>query len=112
MAHNEEMTVRVRLALAHRKDVEEKKMFRGIAFLVDGKLCLSVGDTRMMCRIDPEDHAAALKKKGVETVIMKGREYKGYIYVHEEAMRSKKDFEYWVALALAFNSKEKASKRK
>jgi TfoX/Sxy family transcriptional regulator of competence genes len=112
MAHNEAMTVRVRKALAHRKDVEEKKMFRGVAFMVDGKMCLSVGDTRMMCRIDPEAHDNALTKKGVETVIMKGRKYKGYIYVQEEAMRSEKDFEHWVALALDFNGRAKATKQR
>jgi glucose/arabinose dehydrogenase len=63
MAYNEKMTNRVRAALAHLPKVEEKKMFRGIAFMVDGKMCISVGDTRMMCRIDPALHEAAVEKK-------------------------------------------------
>ncbi len=36
-------------------NVEEKKMFRGMTFMVDGKMCVSVGDDEIMCRIDPRD---------------------------------------------------------
>ena len=43
---------------------------------------------------------------------MKGRDYKGYVRVNEEAMKSKKDFEYWIGLALEFNKKAKAAKKK
>ncbi len=112
MAHNEAMAERVRQALANRSDVEEKRMFRGTAFMVDGKMCVSVGDERMMCRIDPAMHAAALKRKGAETVVMKGREYRGFIYVHAHGMKSEKDFRFWIGLALEFNPAAKSSKAK
>ena len=56
MAHNEKLTKRVREALEHLDNVEEKKMFRGITFMVDGKMCISTGDVRLMCRIDPAIH--------------------------------------------------------
>ena len=59
MAHDERLASRVRAALAHRQDVEEKKMFGGITFLVGGKMCVSVGKTRLMCRIDPAVHDAS-----------------------------------------------------
>ena len=111
MAHNEKMTNRVREALAHLPDVEEKKMFRGIAFMVNGKMCVSTGDERLMCRIDPEAHDEAVKKTGCETMIMKGREYKGYVYVREDSIKTKKELEYWISLALDFNSRAKASKK-
>jgi TfoX/Sxy family transcriptional regulator of competence genes len=111
MAHNEKMTNRVREALAHLPDVEEKKMFRGIAFMVNGKMCVSTGDERLMCRIDPAIHDEAVKKKGCETMIMKGREYKGYVYVQEDVIKTKKEMEYWIGLALDFNGRAKASKK-
>lgn len=112
MAHNEKLTARVREALAHVPKVEEKKMFRGVAFMVDGKMCITAGDHKIMCRIDPALHDAALEKKGCETVKMRGREYKGYVYVSEEGIKSKKDFEYWIQLALDFNKHAKASPKK
>lgn len=109
MALNEKMTLRIREALAHLPNVAEKKMFRGIAFMVDGKLCVSAGDDEMMCRIDPGMHGKALEKKGVRTVIMKGREYQGYVYVNESVLRRKRDLIHWIGLSLAFNKQAKAS---
>ena len=110
MAYNEELTNRVREALAGVANIEEKKMFSGITFMVNGKMCISVGDDRIMCRIDPAIHDEAIKRKGCRTVEMKGREYKGYVYVNTEGLKTKKDFDYWIALSLDFNKKAKASK--
>jgi len=110
MAYNEKLTNRLREALADVSNVEEKKMFSGITFMVNGKMCISAGDDRIMCRIDPAVHEEAIKKKGCRTVMMKGREYKGYVYVNEESIKTKKDLDYWIDLSLDFNKRAKASK--
>ena len=47
-----------------------------------------------------------------ETVKMKGREYKGYVYISEEGIKTKKDLAYWISLALDFNKLAKSSKKK
>lgn len=60
-------------------------MFRGVTFMVNGKMCTSISGDRLMCRIDPELHATAIQKNGCSTVQMGGREHKGYVYVDEEA---------------------------
>lgn len=112
MAINESLTDRVREALAHERDVEEKKMFRGITFMVNGKMCVTTGDERLMCRIDPDIHDQVLETKNSEVMKMKGREYRGYVYVHENDLKTKKEFDYWIGLALSFNKKAKASKKK
>lgn len=112
MAYNEILTNRVRAALAHIPQVEEKKMFGSLAFMVDGKMCISVGKDRIMSRIDPELHEQAIQRKGTRTVIMGGREYKGYVYVDEEAVNSQEEFDYWIGLALDYNKKAKASPKK
>jgi TfoX/Sxy family transcriptional regulator of competence genes len=107
MAYSEKLASKIRQALAQVPNVEEKKMFGRIAFMVNNKMCLTAGPGQMMCRIDPGIHEEALKKEGCRTVIMKGREYKGFVYVNEDNLRTKKDFNYWVTLALEFNRKEK-----
>ena len=43
---------------------------------------------------------------------MKGREYKGYGYIGQEGIKAKKDFDYWIGLALDFNKQAKASKKR
>jgi hypothetical protein len=65
-----------------------------------------------MCRIDPAIHDAALQRRGCRTVVMKGRDYRGYVYVEAEAVRTNSDLNYWVGLALDYNNKAKASARK
>ena len=112
MAYNEKLADRIRESLAHLSKVEEKKMFRGVTFMVNGKMCVCVSGEELMCRFDPVLQETVAEKKGFRTMIMKGREYKGYGYVSQEGIKSKKDFDYWVNLCLEFNSKAKASKKK
>jgi len=112
MAYNEKLTARIREALAHLQKVEEKRMFRGVTFMVNNKMCITAGDNKIMCRIDPAIHEEVIKRKGCETVKMKGREYKGYVYVSEEGIKTKKDLAYWITLALDFNKLAKSSKKK
>jgi TfoX/Sxy family transcriptional regulator of competence genes len=102
---------RVRAALAGR-DVQEKKMFGGITFMVGGKMCISVGRGRIMCRIDPAFHDSALEHEGCRTVTMKGRQYRGYIYVDADAVKAPSALDYWMGLALEYNPKAAASPRK
>ncbi|MBX3720498.1 MAG: TfoX/Sxy family protein [Turneriella sp.] len=91
--------------------VEEKEMFRGITFMVHGKMCISVSNDRIMCRFDPALQADILKKKHVEPMRMKEREYKGYAYVKPEGFKAKKDLVYWLKLCLDFNERAKSSKK-
>jgi len=107
MAYNEQLTNRIREALAHLPKVEEKKMFRGITFMVNGKMCISAGNDEMMCRIDPDLFEAALEKPGSRPMVHSGRTMKGFVFVNEESIQSKKEFNYWIGLALDFNKKLK-----
>lgn len=112
MAYDEKLADRVREALAHHPRVEEKKMFSGIAFMVDGKMCVNVSGDELMCRFDPALQDEVAEKPGFRTMVMRGKELKGYCYISPEAIKSKKDFDYWINLCLSFNSRAKASKKK
>ncbi len=103
MAYSESIAEKIRVALQHIDDVEEKKMFGSLAFMVNGKMCLAAGAKEMMCRIDPSIHDLEVKRAGCSTVVMRGRNYKGYIDVHEENLINEADFKHWVDLALDFN---------
>jgi len=112
MAHNEQLTNRIREALAHLPKVEEKKMFRGVTFMVNGKMCISAGNDEMMCRIDPTVFEAVLEKPGCRPMIHGGRTMKGFVFVHEDSVRGEKEFNYWIGLALNFNKKAKTSSKR
>ena len=112
MAFNEKIADRIREALVDIPNVEEKFMFGGVCFMVDGKMCIGVVKDEMMCRIDPEMEDIALEKNGCRQMDFTHRPMKGYVYVSDEGMKKKKDLEYWVGLCLEFNSKAKPAKKK
>ena len=110
MTYNQVLAERVRAALMHLPHVEEKKMFGSLAFIVNGKMCINVGKDRIMCRIDPALHDQALKREGCKTVLMRGREYRGFVYVSEVELKPKRNLDYWIELSLDFNKRARASK--
>ena len=111
MAFNEQLASRVREALAHLPHVEEKKMFHGICFMLNGKMCLCVRLDELLCRIGPHKYAEALEMSHCRPMIHNGRTMTGFVFVAGEGIKRKKDFEYWVGLALEFNKEAKASKK-
>jgi len=114
MAYDLQLAARVREYLAGYHDIstEEKKMFRGLTFMVNGKMCVAVSGTDLMCRFDPALQETVAGKKGFKQMLMKERIYNGYCYVSAEAIKAKKDFEYWIKLCLDFNEKAKASRKR
>jgi hypothetical protein len=104
--------IREYLAKIPKLHIEEKEMFRGLTFMVNGKMCISVSGDKLMCRFDPERNEEVAEREGFENMIMKGKVYKGFGYVEPHGFKSKKDFEYWINLCLEYNPKAKSSKKK
>lgn len=112
MAYNENLANRIRKRFAEFSDVKEKPMVGGLTFMVNGKMCVGVMKDELMCRIDPALHNELLEKPGCRTVDFIKRPMSGYILIDSTVIKSKKDFEYWIGLALEFNKKAKASKKR
>ena len=91
--------------------IEEKKMFSGLAFMVNGKMCINVSGDRLMCRYDPALQEEVAEKTGFQPMIMKGKELAGYCYVEPDGFKTKKEFAYWTNLCLDYNARAKASKK-
>jgi TfoX/Sxy family transcriptional regulator of competence genes len=112
MSTSEQMLDRIREALADQPDVEEKKMFNGICFMVNGKMCVCSGKGLMLCRIGEKQAKAVIEQHGVRQMVMRGKPMKDYVQVDESTLRTKKELEGWVRLALNFNKEAKSSKKK
>src|ERR1700740_1498468 len=112
MAYNEKLSDRIREALADVPNVEEKQMFGGACYMVDGKMCVGVVKDEMMCRIGPDTYGEALKKRGCREMNFAGKPMDGYVYVGKEGMQTKEEFDYWIGLCLEYNPKAKSSKKK
>ena len=113
MPFNEKMADRVReIILQTNHKIEEKKMFGGLCFMVNDKMCVGVESERLMVRLDPERYDEVMEKDGCQPMDFTGKVMKGYVFVDVDVLKTKKQLDYWVQLALAFNAKAKSSKKK
>lgn len=113
MAFDERLADRVREIIAGtHKNIEEKKMFGGLCFMVNNKMCVGVEQERLMLRLDPEKYEALLEKEGCNTMDFTGKPMKGYVFVDKIVLQSKKQLYYWIDLALEYNKIAKPSKKK
>jgi TfoX/Sxy family transcriptional regulator of competence genes len=112
MAYNTKLADKVREALQHLPDVEEKEMFHGVCFMVNGKMCICVSGDELMCRIGESQVEKALENNYVRQMVMRDRPAKDYVFISDESYRQQRDFDHWIKLALDFNPKAKVSKKK
>lgn len=100
MPYNEALAERVRRALAGTKGLTEKRMFGGIAFLVDGAMCIGVDKDDLIVRCAKDETEALFAKKGVrEFDLSGGRPMKGWLLVGPEATETAAGFKAWVDFA-------------
>jgi TfoX/Sxy family transcriptional regulator of competence genes len=113
MAYNELLADRVREIIAAATDrVEEKKMFGGLCFMVNDKMCVTVKFNRIMVRIAPEQFEKAMETEGFEPMVHGGRQMPGFGYVQEDLIRTQKQLQHWVSLALEYNKIVEPAKKK
>ena len=112
MAYDKNLAKKIRERLAGLLIIEEKEMMGGLVFMVNDKMCVGVIKDEMMCRIDPDFHKTAIEMTGCRTMDFTKRPMRGYVMIDETGMRTPKELEYWINLALEFNDKAKSSKKK
>lgn len=118
MAYNETHAQRIRESLASM-DVNflEKKMFSGICFMVDDKMCCGThidknsGLSLLLCRISEEDAENAMEQPHVTPMMFTGKPMKGFIFVEEAGIESRKDLDKWVRMCVDYNPFAKKSKK-
>jgi TfoX/Sxy family transcriptional regulator of competence genes len=102
MAYDEGLAERLREVFSARKDVTEKKMFGGIAFMVSGNMCCGVVNDTLMARVGPDQYKASLKRPHAREMNFTGKPMKGFVYVAPEGFESDDDMADWVGLCLDF----------
>jgi TfoX/Sxy family transcriptional regulator of competence genes len=97
MAYDEDLADRIRELLGAEKGVEEKRMFGGLAFLVNGNMSVAVsGRGGLMVRVPPAETDKLLARDHVEPMVMAGRETRGWLRVSADGVRTKRQLEPWV----------------
>jgi TfoX/Sxy family transcriptional regulator of competence genes len=97
--YDEELADRLRAALSTTPRVSEKRMFGGLAFLVDGALAVAAsGRGGLMVRCDPALADELVARPGVQRMVMRGREMAGWLRVDDAAADDESSLTEWVAV--------------
>ena len=103
MAYDEELAGRIRELVAGQGGISEKKMFGGLAFLVDGNMSVAAsGQGGLLVRVDPDESDVLVQTAGVDPMEMRGRTMPGWLRVDSEAVRTKRQLATWVDRGVAF----------
>jgi len=103
VAYDEELAARVRDLVAGEKALTEKKMFGGLAFLVGGNMAVAAsGQGGLLVRVDPDESDALVARTGAETMVMRGREMRGWLRVGADAVGTKRALEPWVKRGVSY----------
>jgi hypothetical protein len=97
MAYDEELANRIRELVSGERGIEEKPMFGGLAFLINGHMSVAAsGRGGLMVRVPPEDTAKLIERAHVEPMVMAGRETRGWVRISDDGIKTKRLLQSWV----------------
>jgi len=102
MPFDEALGERVRTLLRGTHSLKEKRIFRGLAFMVNGHMCCGIVDKNLVVRTGPEQYEAAISKPHARPMDFTGRSMRGFVYVDPEGYRSTRDLKAWIQRGLHF----------
>lgn len=112
MPYDEKMADRIRQIIAATHTItDEKKMFSGLCFMVDDKMCVGVNEERIMVRFNQDIHDEIVQKEGCSQMDFTGKVMRGYVFVSNTVLQTKKQLNEWVQLALVFNPMAQSSRK-
>lgn len=102
MAYDEGLAIRIREAFSDRDGVVERKMFGGIAFMVQGHMAVGVNGDNLMVRLGPDQHADALAQPHARPMDFTKRPMKGFVFVDAVGLEEDADLAAWIERSLTF----------
>ena len=102
MAYDEELAQRIRRLLASVDNINERKMFGGLAFMLNGNMCCGVEKDNLVVRTGPDAYDDALARPHARVFDMTGRPMRGFVYVESEGLAEEKALSDWVSTGVAF----------
>lgn len=112
MAYDEALADRIRVALRERNDVEERKMFGGIAFMVAGRMAVGVTHDDLMVKVGADQHADALARPHTRPMDFTGRPMRGMVYVDPAGTSTEADLRAWVERAVSVANNRSQDERR
>ncbi len=102
MAYDETLAARIREELDQQTNIDEKKMFGGLGFLLNGNMLVGVWKDNLIVRVGADAYAGALAEPSVVEFDITGRTMKGWAMVEPEGVDEDADLKKWIQRAMTF----------
>ena len=103
MAYDEDLANRIRELLGSEKGLDEKRMFGGLAFLINGNMSVAVsGQGGLLVRVPPDETEKLLQRVHVNPMVMAGREARGWLRVEAAGVQTKRQLQGWVTKGVGY----------
>ncbi len=102
MAFSETLASRIRDALARKRNIEEKKMFGGVGFLLNGNMLVGVWKSSLIVRLGPDNYDDALLEPHVREFDITGKPMKGWVMVEPDGVEDDDPLKEWIERAVKF----------
>ena len=103
MAYDEELAARIRALVCREDDLEEKKMFGGLAFLIGGNMAIAAsGQGGLLVRVDPAESARLVETTPAEEMVMRGRSMAGWLRLESADVAADDELSAWAARGVEF----------
>jgi TfoX/Sxy family transcriptional regulator of competence genes len=103
MAYDEELMNRVREQVQGEGGLTEKRMFGGLAFLINGNLAVSASSQGgLLLRMDPVQADALINEPHAQRFTMRGREMDGWVRIDADALETDDELERWIDRGVAY----------
>lgn len=96
MAYDQHLAHRIRAILGARKDVTERKMFGGLAFLVGGHMCCGIIGNDLMVRVGKEAFDKEVRAPHARPMDFTGKPSTGMVYVAPAGVKTARALRAWV----------------
>ena len=103
MAYDETLANRIRDIVQDEPGLTEKRMFGGLAFLINGNMAVSAsGQGGMLLRVDPTDTPTLLERPEASRFEMRGREMDGWLRIDPTSLATKRQLKSWVSRGVSY----------
>jgi hypothetical protein len=102
MAYDATLADRLRKAPSDFSGVTERRMFGGLAFMLEGHLCCGVVGDEAVVRVGPEEYSSALARPHARQMNFTGKPLKGFVYVGPQGVETDGDLRAWIGRAMQF----------
>jgi TfoX/Sxy family transcriptional regulator of competence genes len=103
MPYDEDLAHRIRELVANERGLSEKKMFGGLAFLVEGNMAVAASGTGgLLVRVDPAASDRLVETTRATPMVMRGRPMQGWLRLAPEDVRTKRQLTKWVEMGVTY----------